>query len=231
MKGFESMSIYGIDMGHTLSGAGTGAVGVAKETDKNREVGKRLIAMLKEKGHTVVNCTVDKSNNDLADRVKLANAQKLDLFISIHLNAFNGSADGVETYIYSGSYNGKESNRSMAKRINDEVAQSVGFRNRGVKENNFHVLRETIAPAVLIELGFCDSKVDMNKWNTEEIVAAMFKGITGTAYVSSTPSQTTTSNKGFRVVCGTYSNRENAVTQQNKLKTAGFDSFLVVVDL
>ncbi|MGL5151538.1 MAG: N-acetylmuramoyl-L-alanine amidase [Clostridium sp.] len=225
------MSTYGIDMGHTLSGAGTGAVGVAKETDKNREVGKRLIAMLKEKGHTAVNCTVDKSNNDLADRVRLANAQRLDLFISIHLNAFNGSADGIETYIYNGSYSGKESNRSMAKRINDEVAQSVGFRNRGVKENNFYVLRETVAPAVLIELGFCDSKIDMNKWNTEKIAAAMFKGITGTSYVSSTPSQPTTSNKGFRVVCGTYSNRENAVAQQNKLKTAGFDSFLVAVDL
>ena len=58
--------IIGIDMGHTLTGKGTGAVGVVKETDKNREAGKRLISMLTAKGHTVVNWSVDKSNNDLS---------------------------------------------------------------------------------------------------------------------------------------------------------------------
>ena len=47
--------IVGIDMGHTLSGVGTGANGFVSETQKNREVGNRLMAMLKEKGHTVIN--------------------------------------------------------------------------------------------------------------------------------------------------------------------------------
>lgn len=61
--------IVGVDMGHTLSGAGTGANGFVSETVKNREVGKRLIQMLQEKGHKVINCTVDKSNNNLAERV------------------------------------------------------------------------------------------------------------------------------------------------------------------
>ena len=106
----------GIDMGHTLSGAGTGASSqYAKETDKNREVGKRLIELLKAGGHTVVNCTVDNSNNDLYDRVKLANTQTLDLFVSLHLNAYKVTTDamGVETYIYNGSYSGKESNRAI----------------------------------------------------------------------------------------------------------------------
>ena len=69
----------------------------------------------------------------------------------------------------------------------------------------------------------------MNKWNTEKIAAAIFKGITRVAYTSSTSSST--NGKGFRVVCGTFANRENAVAQQNKLKAAGFDSFLVVVDI
>lgn len=221
------MSVYGIDMGHTLSGTGTGAVGVVKETDKNREVGKRLIAMLQEKGHTVINCTVDKSNNDLADRVAKANAQKLDLFVSIHLNAFNGSADGVETHIYNNYYQGKEVNRIKAKEINDAIAASVGFRNRGVKESNFYVLRETVAPAVLVEVGFCDSAVDMNKWNTEKIAAAMFKGITGTVYVAqqSNPIQGT-GETFFRVVAGSFKDRGNAETMQSKLKKDGYSSFL-----
>ncbi|MEG2289904.1 MAG: N-acetylmuramoyl-L-alanine amidase [Clostridium sp.] len=33
----------------------------------------------------------------------------------------------------------------------------------------------------------------------------------------------------FRVVCGTYSKKENAVLQQEKLKEKGFESFLVVI--
>ena len=176
--------IVGIDMGHTLSGAGTGANGFVSETKKNREVGNRLIAMLMEKGHTVINCTIDKSSNDVADRVRKANAQKLDIFISLHLNAFKTTENpmGVETYIYNGAYNSKEANRAKAQAIQSALVKDIGWKDRKVKEANFYVLRETVAPAVLVELGFCDSRADMNKWNTEKIAAALFRGITGTAY-------------------------------------------------
>ena len=179
--------IIGLDMGHTLSGAGTGARGYVEETVKNREAGNRLMAMLREKGHTVINCTVDKSSNDLYDRVRKANAQKLDLFVSLHLNAFKSTTSemGVETHIYNGSYSGKEANRRYAQAIQTALVQEVKWIDRKVKESNFYVLRETVAPAVLVELGFCDSQGDMNKWNTEKIAAALFRGITGTAYVAS----------------------------------------------
>ena len=107
----------GIDMGHSLTGAGSGAVGVKKETDMNRLAGKRLIAMLQEKGYTVVNCTVDVAssiNNQLAGIVKKANAQALDLFVSLHLNSFaNETANGVETFVCTGS------DKTIAKRVND----------------------------------------------------------------------------------------------------------------
>lgn len=178
--------IVGIDMGHTLSGAGTGASGFVSETQKNREVGNRLMAMLKEKGHTVINCTVDKSSNDLYDRVRKANAQKLDLFVSLHLNAYKSTTSemGVETHIYNGNYSGKEANRKRAQAIQTALVQDVKWIDRKVKESNFYVIRETMAPAVLVELGFCDSQGDMNKWNTEKIAAALFRGITGTAYVA-----------------------------------------------
>ena len=57
------MGVYGIDMGHSLSGAGTGASGLLSEVIENRKVGKRLIEMLKEKGHTVVDCSIDKASS------------------------------------------------------------------------------------------------------------------------------------------------------------------------
>lgn len=187
--------IIGIDMGHTLTGAGTGAVGVVKETDKNREVGKRLIEMLQEKGHTVVNCTVDKSNCELKDRVALANKQKLDLFVSLHLNAYNSHAYGVETYIYSTS----SSAYTYAQRIQVELVKQIGWANRGVKTNkNLYVLKNTTAPALLVELGFCDNASDMAKWNTEKIAKALFYGITGVQYTGPAPTNTT-SGSVYRV--------------------------------
>ena len=189
----------GVDMGHSLSGAGTGASGVKKEVDMNRLAGKRLIQMLQEKGHTVVNCTVDSastSNAQLSGIVAKEKAQPLDYFVSLHLNANTGSAHGVETYIYNGFWKGKEEVRSFAKRINDELANKIGWYNRGVKEANYKVLRDTKSKAVLVELGFCDNAGDMNKWDTEKIAKALFKGITGTDYVAPAPAAST----GFNAV-------------------------------
>ena len=226
--------IIGLDMGHTLSGAGTGARGYVEETVKNREVGNRLMAMLREKGHTVINCTVDTSSNDLYDRTCKANAQRLDLFVSLHLNAFKTTENpmGVETYIYNGAYNGKEANRAKAQAIQSALVQDIGWIDRKVKEANYYVLRETVAPAVLVELGFCDSRADMNKWNTEKIAAALFRGITGTAYSApaSAPAPSGNGNTYFRVCVGSFNSRENAVAQQEKLKKAGFDSFLITFE-
>ena len=99
----------GLDAGHTLSGVGTGATGYVSETDMNRKVLKRLTEMLTEKGHKVNNFTVDKSNSDLSDRVNKANSVNLDLFVSLHLNAYQktNNAMGVETYHYPSSSKGK----------------------------------------------------------------------------------------------------------------------------
>lgn len=172
----------GVDMGHTIRGLGTGAASILSETNENRKIGNELISLLKSNGHTVVNCTVDVSNNDLADRVAIANRQRLDLFISIHLNA--GGGHGTETYIYNQYYNGKEANREVAKRINDKVVASCGFRNRGVKENNFYVLRETVAPAVLVEVCFVDSQEDASKLNCKAVAKAIAEAITGESFDS-----------------------------------------------
>ena len=220
--------IIGIDKGHAIVGS-RGASGLLDEVNENRKIGNRLIEMLREKGHTVVDCSVDESpamKPQLNGIVQKANTQKLDLFVSIHLNA--GGGHGTESYIYNGSYAGKEANRTVAKRINDSVVASCNFRNRGVKEENFHVLRETVAPAVLIEVCFVDSAEDKQKLNTEAVARAIFKGITGVEYVA----QAHTSQAGvkYRVVCGTYADKSNAVKQQEALKKAGFDSFLVAIN-
>lgn len=81
------MGIYGIDKGHAIKGS-VGASGILNEVTENRKIGNRLIEMLRERGHTVVDCSNDYSNNiteQMAGIVRKANAQPLDLFLSIHV--------------------------------------------------------------------------------------------------------------------------------------------------
>ena len=212
----------GIDMGHTLSGAGTGAIGYVKETDRNRDVGRRLIQMLESNGHEIVNCTVDKSSNDLRDRAAKANAQKLDIFVSLHLNAYKktNSEMGVETF----SYPGSSVSKGYAVKVQNALVSKVGWRNRGAKEANFYVLRETSCPAILVELGFCDSKGDLNKWDTEKICSAIFLGLTGKEYVQ--PKK----KAAYRVVCGSYAEIENAKKQVSELEKLGLKPFIVAIE-
>ena len=119
---------------------------------------------------------------------------------------------GVETYHYASSSKGKQ----YATAIQDNLVKTVGWKNRGVKTGNFYVLKNTKAPAVLIELGFCDSKADMDLWNTETICKAIFKAITGSEYVNNKPIPS--DNPIYRVVIdgkqiGSYRDINNVINQ------------------
>lgn len=78
--------------------------------------------------------------------------RKSTAFLSIHGNASfrYPEANGIETYHYKGSDKGL----SFAEIFQRELIKETGWRNRGVKTANFHVLRETTMPAVLTENGF-----------------------------------------------------------------------------
>ena len=185
------MGIYVIDMGHTISGAGTGAVGFLAETDVNRAVGKRLIAMLKEAGHTVYDCTVDVSSNDLYDRVQKANKTNAEFFLSIHLNAYSkASASGTEIYVYPTA---STATRTKAKAINDAIVNAINTSNRGVKEATYYVLKNTKMPAALVELFFITNQADCNKYDVEKLSKALFIGLTGKAYSGSSNTSSSTS--------------------------------------
>lgn len=210
----------GVDMGHSISGAGTGGSGYFSEVKKNREVGNVLIGMLKRAGHNVINCTIDSAsstNNQLQGIVNIANLNPLDLFVSIHFNA--GGGNGTETWIY--AKGGKA--EGYANKINSAVVKSCGFSNRGIKVGNFKVLRDTKAPAVLVEVCFMDSKSDADKLNTTKVAEAIFEGITGVAYKAPV---TTEKKTYYRVMVGSYTSRENAENKVKELKKIGIDSSL-----
>lgn len=221
----------GIDMGHTLSGEGTGSQGCGyKEQNLTRELGKIVIEMLKKEGHTIYDCTVDKSSNNaqqLIDRVNKANKQPLDLFVSIHFNACvndvkgDGRTTGTEVLLHSMSSKAKP----YAERIVKKIA-NVGLKNRGVKTHNAYVLKHTKAPALLIETCFIDDRDDMNVYlkSPRKVAKAIVEGILDKTI---TDIVETPKNGFYRVLVGSYKDKNNAIKRQEELKSKGIEASLI----
>ncbi|WP_195616844.1 N-acetylmuramoyl-L-alanine amidase [Clostridium paraputrificum] len=171
--------IIGVDKGHTVQNGGVcGACGLLKESVENRPVGNKVIEKLRILGHTVIDCSCDYSkdrNEQLEAIVRKANSQKLDLFLSLHLNAGGGTGAEIYTTNTSGA-------KGEAKKLIETYCKRTGFRNRGHKYKELYVLRHTVAPAMLIEMAFVDTEADYKKWNdlgAELIANAIVEGITG----------------------------------------------------
>lgn len=171
--------VIGVNCGHTISGAGSGAVGIINESQHTRLVGHALMNYLRSAGVGVIDCTIDQANTRdeyLAATVALANRQDLDWFISIHFNAsVEHKGHGVEVYTYEGRQ------YRDALDVCSNIAE-LGFHNRGVKAGSgLYVIRKTKAKSMLIEVCFCDNQKDVDTYNAiggaDAIAKAIYKGI------------------------------------------------------
>lgn len=88
----------------------------------------------------------------------------------------------------------------------------------------------------ILEVGFIDSGdkaiIKANIAKIGLIIAQQLAKLCGKTISTPAPAPApTTPSSGvkYRVVCGTFADKANAVAQQEKLKKAGFDSFLITV--
>lgn len=144
------------DYGH--GGRDPGAVYKGRyESHDNLDIGTKVAKILRENSIIVDETRTGDDTVSLWQRIKFENAKDYDYFISFHRNAFKPeTARGVETYIY---LTKNKKALTLAKKIQKNLS-NIGFINRGVKLGNFYVLRNTKAPALLIELGFIDNTLD-----------------------------------------------------------------------
>ncbi len=166
---------FGIDIGHNCP-PDTGARGIKFEDNLTLDIGNRVMSKLKALGHEVIECKPERAGNvkdSLSRRCDRANDTKVDLFVSIHFNAFNQRANGTEIFANTAQA------RKAAKPVLDEIVK-LGFFNRGIKKgSHLYVLRNIKMPGILIESCFLDSQKDMSLFNSEAIANAIVKGLTG----------------------------------------------------
>ena len=160
------------------------------------------------------------------DRCKAANDWGADFCLSIHHNAFRGTpwdGGGVTAFSNPGSIMG----RQYRDAIYDAVIAAGNLRgNRASpkQENAYIALKQTKAPAVLVEYGFMDSNVDAPIILTEEYAKAVgyatMEAIAAVAGLKKKPTL-------YRVQVGAFLSRENAENMLKSIKNAGFDGMIV----
>lgn len=172
-----------IDPGHGINTPGKRTPVISelgrsiKEYEFNKPVANYLKQELERCGFKTMLATLNDQDTPLKTRTNRANAANADIYVSIHYNA--GGGQGIETYHYPSSSKGKK----LAQCIHEYVIQGTSQKNRGVKSANFHVLRETKMPAVLIEFGFMDdpglkeARLMLNKAFQQECARETAQGI------------------------------------------------------
>ena len=184
-----------LDAGHGGYDPGASYFGIS-EKSLNLAIQSRVKAKLEAEGYQVVTTRTSDTYVDLTDRSRAANASESDIFVSIHINASGSSAaQGIETYYYqpyaeypsriNATYHANPTRLSMsdtlANAIQSSLINATGAQNQGVKRQTFAVLRETTAPAVLLELGFLSNPQEAARLNTsayqETLANAIVAGI------------------------------------------------------
>ncbi|MED0874263.1 N-acetylmuramoyl-L-alanine amidase [Bacillus mobilis] len=182
-----------IDPGHGGTDPGKATQGL-HESDIVLDTSKRLQSLIEK--HTPFRVMLtretdirlgEKQGEDLKNRVDFAKEHNGDIFVSIHANASQKhDGHGTETFYYKGSEKKELTEREkdsymLADKIQKRLVKALDTRDRGVKPEDFYVLRENEMPAVLTELAFLDSSADYEKLASEsgrQIAAeAIYAGI------------------------------------------------------
>ena len=150
-----------LDPGH--GGSDPGAIGPTglQEKQVTLPIAEYLKSILEAKGAKVIltrTTDVDvygphaSGVDELQARVNVANGNQADAFISIHINSFsNPNVGGIATYYFDGS----DQSKKLASSVQEQIAEHSGFNgDRGIQPGNLYVLRHSLMPSILVELGF-----------------------------------------------------------------------------
>lgn len=174
-----------IGVGH--GGADSGAAKFIVEKEYTLKTALAVTEYLNQYGIEYKMSRTQDIDTDMDSKVAMCNAYAPDLVVDIHFNA--GGGTGFEAYhsIVGGV------SKTLAENINNEVKKIFSSRGVKVKKGDsgdyFAIIRETTAPAVLLEGGFVDTKSDADfiKLNYKNLAKAYADGIAKTLGIEVNP--------------------------------------------
>ncbi|MGC6587832.1 N-acetylmuramoyl-L-alanine amidase family protein [Paenibacillus sp. Dod16] len=164
-----------IDSGH--GGKDNGATGASGSFEKDFTLQLALKVEELAKQEPQIEVVLTRSEDRFIssidrERPEIANRLGADIFISIHGNTYeDASVSGTETYYY------HEDSRFLAEIMQKHMVQTSGFRDRGVKKEDFFVLKDSNMPAALIEMGYLTNPQEENEMLTEDFQYRMASSI------------------------------------------------------
>ncbi|MFJ7934347.1 N-acetylmuramoyl-L-alanine amidase [Sporosarcina sp. NPDC096371] len=170
-----------IDPGHGGKDGGSAGYGIS-EKNVALSIGTKMNAYYAK---TPIQSKMTRSGDyfvELADRTKFAAENNGDIFMSIHTNAFTGSANGTETYYYaprtaSVPNPNVQQSRALAIYTQSRMLEAWNLTDRKVKTQLFYVNRWNTLPSILAEVGFIDNKKDNDVMRTDAGQEKMAKAL------------------------------------------------------
>ncbi|WNS76953.1 N-acetylmuramoyl-L-alanine amidase [Bacillus sp. DTU_2020_1000418_1_SI_GHA_SEK_038] len=160
-----------IDPGH--GGADPGAVGNGLfEKNLTLKISKYIRTMLTAYENIQVKLSRESDQTvSLNQRTNMANAWGAEFLLSVHINS--GGGTGFEDYIHPRN---RQSSPSYQGVIHEEIVKQIDLKDRGKKQENFHMLRESNMPAMLTENGFIDNPNDASKLSQSSYIERIARG-------------------------------------------------------
>ncbi|OLO42342.1 hypothetical protein BTR23_03745 [Alkalihalophilus pseudofirmus] len=145
-----------LDPGHGGRDSGGKGYGLL-EKDVALDIALRTAQVLRTqyKGVEVLLSRTTDTFVELEDRAKMANQWRANYLVSFHTNALNGNTNGFETFIHNGNATSEDIQRQ--RDIHNYLITRIGVRDRGMKQADFSVLRNSNMPSILIEYMFIDN--------------------------------------------------------------------------
>jgi N-acetylmuramoyl-L-alanine amidase len=165
-----------LDAGHGGSDPGAKSISGKWEKDFNLSVVKKVKEILsKESKIKLVLTREGDTYPTLDDRINLANSLNADLFISVHGNSNNKSdVNGTETYYF------RPESLALAELLHKHATAATGFKDNGVRTAEFKVVKYTVMPAALLEVGYLSNAANEKKMYEENFQQRVAEAIANT---------------------------------------------------
>lgn len=188
-----SGKIIGLDAGHGGPDGGAQSKSGIIEKDINLAIALYLRDYLQQAGAVVYMTREDdrdlanpgtsklrqRKTEDLHARADFMNSKKVDLFLSIHMNAVPSSKwSGAQTFYYPNH----PDNYTLAGLIQHEIIRNLANTDRVVKQMSTTYLLKTLKmPSALVEVGFLSNAEEARKLGDEtyqkQVAASIYQGI------------------------------------------------------